>query len=119
MGEYVKYRKTSTIEVVGKTETGMIVQNVGAPDDRREVPFAVFKASYVAETHVANPQLENNFSYHAPKPGQPEIYEQIRNKAKELAYLIDDLVLNSREKSLAMTNLEQAVFWANASVARN
>lgn len=66
-----------------------------------------------------NPQIENNFSYHAPKPGQPEIYQEIREKAKEFAYLIEGLVPNSREKSLAMTNLEQAVFWANAAIARN
>lgn len=66
-----------------------------------------------------NPQIENNFTYHAPKPGQPEIYEQIREKAKELAYLIDSQVPKSREQSLALTNLEQAVMWANAGVARN
>lgn len=66
-----------------------------------------------------NPQIENNFSYHAPKPGQPEIYQEIREKAKELAYLIDELTPNSREKALAMTNLEQSVFWANAAIARN
>lgn len=66
-----------------------------------------------------NPQIENNFSYHAPKPGQTEIYQEIREKAKELAYLIEKLAPNSREKSLAMTNLEQSVFWANAAIARN
>lgn len=66
-----------------------------------------------------NELIENNFRYHAPKPGQPEIYQEIRDKAKELAYLIDKLAPNSREKSLAMTNLEQAVFWANAAIARN
>ncbi|MCI1777169.1 MAG: hypothetical protein LKI04_24475 [Paenibacillus lautus] len=66
-----------------------------------------------------DPQIENNFKYHAPKPGQPEIYQQIREKAKELAYLIDELAPNSREKALAMTNLEQSVFWANAAIARN
>ncbi|MNC41644.1 hypothetical protein D3C75_904180 [compost metagenome] len=66
-----------------------------------------------------NPQIENNFKYHAPKEGQPAKYEAIRNKAKELAELIDEQVPNSREKALAMTNLEQAVFWANAGVARN
>lgn len=66
-----------------------------------------------------NPQIENNFSYHSPMPWQPEIYHKIREKAKELAYLIDELAPNSREKSLAMTNLEQAVFWANAAIARN
>ncbi|OXM17611.1 hypothetical protein CGZ75_12175 [Paenibacillus herberti] len=64
-------------------------------------------------------QIENNFKYHAPKEGQPEQYEKIRSMAKELAYLIEAEVPNSREKSLAMTNLEQSVFWANAGIARN
>ncbi|MEK5415870.1 Acb2/Tad1 domain-containing protein [Paenibacillus sp. FSL L8-0708] len=68
---------------------------------------------------MSNPQIENNFSYHAPKPGQPEIYEEIRNKARELAELIDEKCPKSRESSLAMTNLEQSVMWANAAVARN
>ena len=35
-----------------------------------------------------NADLEKNFTYHAPKPGQPERYGRIRDKAKELAYLI-------------------------------
>lgn len=68
---------------------------------------------------MTNPTIENNFTYHAPKEGQPEKYEQIRSKAKELAYLIDEVCPNSREKSLAMTKLEEASMWANASIARN
>lgn len=64
-------------------------------------------------------QIENNFMYHAPKEGQPAKYEAIREKAKELAYLIEKECPNSREKSVAMTNLETAVMWANASIARN
>lgn len=68
---------------------------------------------------MSNPVIENNFKYHSPKPGQPEIYTDIREKAKELAFLIDEKVPNSREKSLALTNIEQAVMWANAGVARN
>lgn len=66
-----------------------------------------------------NPKIENAFTYHPPKEGQPEKYEALRAKAKELAYLIDDLCPDSREKALAMTNLEQAGMWANAAVARN
>lgn len=66
-----------------------------------------------------NNQIENNFMYHAPKEGQAEKYELIRAKAKELAYLIDDVCPGSREKSLAVTKLEESVMWANASVARN
>ena len=68
---------------------------------------------------MMNPQIENNFKYHSPKEGQHQKYENIRKKAKELAYLIDELCPNSREKSVAMTNLESAIMWANASIARN
>lgn len=64
-------------------------------------------------------QIENNFTYHAPKDGQPEKYEVLRSKAKELAYLMDELCPNSREKSLAMTKLEESTMWAKASIARN
>lgn len=68
---------------------------------------------------IVNEQIENNFSYHAPKEGQPEKYDKLRNKAKELAYLISELCPNSRERALAITKLEEASMWANAAVARN
>ncbi len=68
---------------------------------------------------AANPKTENNFTYHAPKPGQPEKYTAIREKAKEMAYLIEELCPASRESSVAVTHLETAVFWANAAIARN
>ena len=64
-------------------------------------------------------KIENAFTYHAPKDGQPEKYQAIRKKAKELAYLIQELVPPSREQSLAMTNLEECSMWANAGIARN
>jgi hypothetical protein len=66
-----------------------------------------------------NPTIENNFKYHAPTADQPVKYERLRAKAKELAYLIDEVCPNSREKSKAMTELEDAIMWANASIARN
>ena len=66
-----------------------------------------------------NEQLERNFTYHAPKADQLERYQQLRDMFKELAYRIDKLCPKSREQSLAMTNLETAIFWANASIARN
>lgn len=65
-----------------------------------------------------NSDLENRFTYHAPKPGQPEKYQDLRNLAKSLAYLIEELVPAGREKSLALTRIEEAVFWGNAGIAR-
>lgn len=66
-----------------------------------------------------NEQIEKAFTYHPPKDGQPERYSALRDKARELAELIDCECPNSREKSLALTNLEQTIMWANAAIARN
>lgn len=63
--------------------------------------------------------LDHIFTYHKPKDDQPERYERLRAKAKELAMLVDELCPESREKSLAITNIQQASMWANASIAIN
>lgn len=64
-------------------------------------------------------EIDNAFTYHPPKGNQEERYKAIRGRAKELAEFIEEFCPNSREKSLALTNLEQSVMWANASIARN
>lgn len=61
----------------------------------------------------------NRFTYHPPKDGQSERYEALRAAGQHLAHLINNLCPESREKSLAITQLEQAIMWANASIARN
>jgi len=63
--------------------------------------------------------LEKNFTYHPPKEGQPEKYVAIRTAAHEFAELIQSLCPDSRERSLALTKTEEAVMWANASIARS
>ena len=64
-------------------------------------------------------RIENNFKYHSPDELQIDKYQAIRDLAKTLAHFIDETCPDSREKSLAITNLEQAVMWANAAIARN
>lgn len=68
---------------------------------------------------MENERIENAFTYHQPQPGQPEKYEALRAKAKELAYPIEGLCPDSREKALAMTKLEESSMWASASIARH
>jgi len=63
--------------------------------------------------------LDNRFMYHPPKEGQPDIYTEIRAGAKWLAMLVNDKCPEGREKSLAVTHIEEAVFWANAAIARS
>ena len=65
-----------------------------------------------------NNDLEKRFTYHKPTPEKAVKFPVIRDKAKELAYLIEELVPNGREKSLAITKLEETVMWANAGISR-
>lgn len=64
-------------------------------------------------------QIEDIFTYHKPFGDQPDRYQDLRAEAKELATLINQLCPESREKSLAFTNLQQSIMWANASIAIN
>ena len=63
-------------------------------------------------------ELACRFTYHPPKNDQQERYVKLRDRAKGLAELIVELSPESREQSLALTSLEQAVMWVNAAIAR-
>lgn len=63
--------------------------------------------------------IERAFTYHPPKEGQINLYHRIRYEAHLLAEFIDDHCPENREKSIAITKLEEVVMWANASIARN
>jgi len=63
--------------------------------------------------------LENRFTYHDPKGMEvSNRYILIRITALEMATIIVGNSPKSREQSLALTNLEQCVMWANAGIAR-
>ena len=67
---------------------------------------------------MTSEEIETRFTYHAPFADQPRLYETLRSAGKQLAYLILDSTPESREQSLAITALEQAIMWANAAIAR-
>ncbi len=63
--------------------------------------------------------IDNDYTYHKPEGDDQAKYTALRAKAKELAELIQEVCPSSREQSLAHTNLQTAVMWANASISRN
>ncbi len=63
-------------------------------------------------------EIERRFTYHQPKDGQPERYSRIRVEAKKMALHLINNCPSSRELSLSLTKLDEAVFWANAAIAR-
>jgi hypothetical protein len=75
----------------------------------------------VTMTELDDPsvELELRFTHHPPQDDeQVEKYEEIRSYAKGFATALRELCPMSRELKLAVTNLEQSVFWANAAIAR-
>lgn len=68
---------------------------------------------------VTSNDLDNRFTYHSPKEDQLPRYAKLRNMARELAAEIVNLTPHSREQSLALTKLEESIFFANAAIARN
>ena len=60
--------------------------------------------------------IQNRFTYHAPKLDQLDKYTEIRACALNFALNLNMLCPDSREKSLALTVLETAVMYALKSL---
>ena len=65
-----------------------------------------------------NADLENRFTHHAPNAERIRNHEGIREGALLFAKLVLACVPAGREQALALTKLEEAMFWANAGIAR-
>ena len=79
----------------------------------QEIPSPLSKREIRAD-------LENRFAYH--KADTDELvaaHGAVRQKHKALARWVHKNVPDGREKDKAITNIEQAMFWANAAVARH
>lgn len=64
--------------------------------------------------------LENRFAFHpAVDEATKTAHADVRDACLYLAYQINELVPDGREKSTAITNLEQVMMWANAGIARS
>lgn len=61
----------------------------------------------------------NRFTYHPPNGDQAERYGGIRETTKMIALGTCQQCPDCRERSLALTHLEEFVFWANAAIARH
>ena len=63
-------------------------------------------------------EIERRFTYHKPSANKADTHAMIRAMGQRFAELVNIVCPDGREKSLAITNIEQAVMWANAAVAR-
>ena len=64
-------------------------------------------------------ELMNRFVYHKPNEKKVIIHQALRDEFLALAEFVYQTCPEGRERSLAWTKLEEAMFWANASIARS
>ncbi len=63
--------------------------------------------------------LNTRFKHHPPTHnGIASAHEDLRTALRLAAEVIETLCPEGREKSLALTRLEEAMFWGNAAIAR-
>ena len=64
--------------------------------------------------------IDQAFNHHPPSDlDVGHAHGFIRNELKHVALVVMQLCPGSRERSLALTKLEEAMFWANSAIARN
>lgn len=63
-------------------------------------------------------RIENDFRYHPATEKTGPLHEKVRAELRGLADYLSTVVPEGREQSLMLTKLEEAMFWANAGIAR-
>lgn len=64
--------------------------------------------------------IANRFAFHpASTEEKQDAHSSVRQACKRLADELNERLPEGREKSLAITHLEEVMLWANASIARN
>lgn len=63
--------------------------------------------------------IENRFAFHPATTEEKKMeHGSVRASCLSLAMNLNDLLPEGREKSLAMTHLEEVMMWGNAALAR-
>jgi hypothetical protein len=66
-----------------------------------------------------NEDLDRRFDFHpAVDQDTRKAHKEVRGGCRRLAGYINENVPDGREKSLAITSLEETMMWANAGIAR-
>jgi hypothetical protein len=64
--------------------------------------------------------IDNRFRFHAAsRQEKADEHTSARQACRRLADHLNELCPEGREKSLAITHLEEVMFWANAAIARS
>jgi hypothetical protein len=64
-------------------------------------------------------ELRNRFEYHGPPEGVAQVHRDVRKDLQSVTIRTVENLPPGREAALFVTKMEEAMFWANAAIARN
>lgn len=68
---------------------------------------------------MAPEDIAHRFAFHAATTEEKRnAHASVRQQCRQLADFLNDKLPDGREKSLAITHLEEVMFWGNAALAR-
>lgn len=68
---------------------------------------------------MAPDDITHRFAFHAATTEEKrEEHTSVRTNCADLAHFLNEKLPEGREKSLAITKLEEVMFWGNAALAR-
>ena len=68
---------------------------------------------------LSHEELKERFRYHSLTPKQRMAINSVRDTTMGLAVILNERLPEGREKSLAMTKLEECAMWANKAIAHS
>lgn len=64
-------------------------------------------------------EIDSRITYHPPSERAKVLHDSVRTTIGDAMERFANQLPDTRETSIVMTKLEEAMFWANAAIARN
>jgi hypothetical protein len=65
-------------------------------------------------------EVDHRFAFHAATTEEKRMaHGSVRMECQDLALFLNEKLPDGREKAVAITKLEEVMFWANAALARH
>lgn len=69
-------------------------------------------------TPSSRADIDQRFNYHLSDEDRVVTLDYVRGQCAHIAHCLDEVLPPGREKSLALTKLEETLMWSNASISK-
>ena len=67
---------------------------------------------------ISQEDIDRRFAFHPADQAKGKLHDEVRDLCRQTANVLNHKLPDGREKFLAITHLEEVMFWGNAAIAR-